>query len=596
MLTRSQLAERRALLTDITYRVDFDLTAKDDGATSRAEIRFRCTQPGATTFADLEVAKANVVLNGVEIPWTADPDGRLQLPALEADNVLIVDAEVAFAADRHGLCTFDDGQDRFIYIKGSAVPVSPPRFMCCFMGAGRATFDLRVQAPAGWDVVSHRAPMEQPDPEAGGVWRFPPQALMDAYLLFFAAGPWASTRGPGPRVYARPSVRDALDASPVPDLLAEVLTYYERILGVDYPFDQRAAVFIPGYGHQGNATPGLWMMHERVLHASVDPQRLRYALWVIAHEAAHSWTVEVSGPNDLWVAEGTATYLCHRAMEEIAPDLHPWASFHVLEEAGAHDGEARPDAHAVTNVPTEGVYRGGISAMAYVKPAALLRHLESIIGRGAVDAGLARCFSAHARTAATTEDLVRCWEEVAEIDLTGWANDWLATAGVNTIELDVTTTGGGLVDAAHVRQVGSSPADRLRTHHITIRTYDRSPAGLVARPPIDVRVSGAATPVHELVGRPAPDLVVLNAPARSYVKVRLDDGSRQTLAGHLGELEPDVRAVCWVSGWEMVKDGLMPSEELRSWVADFGEAEPDPQIRELLAAACDGPLPAWYAS
>jgi aminopeptidase N len=72
MLTRSQVAERRAL------------TAEDVEARSRTEIRFGCARPGATTFADLEVAKASVVLNGVEIPWTANRDGRLALPALDA--------------------------------------------------------------------------------------------------------------------------------------------------------------------------------------------------------------------------------------------------------------------------------------------------------------------------------------------------------------------------------------------------------------------------------------------------------------------------------------------------------------------------------
>ena len=65
MLTKSVIAERRALLKDISTRAEFDLTASDDCAVSRTEIRFRCTRPGATTFADLEVAKATrIELNG----------------------------------------------------------------------------------------------------------------------------------------------------------------------------------------------------------------------------------------------------------------------------------------------------------------------------------------------------------------------------------------------------------------------------------------------------------------------------------------------------------------------------------------------------
>jgi hypothetical protein len=41
---------------------------------------------------------------------------------------------------------------------------------------------------------------------------------------------------------------------------------------------------------------------------------------------------------------------------------------------------------------------------------------------------------------------------------------------------------------------------------------------------------------------------------------------------------------------------LMPADEFRNWVTDFGDAEPDPMVRGLLVAACDGPLPPWYSS
>ena len=102
--------------------------------------------------------------------------------------------------------------------------------------------------------------------------------------------------------------------------------------------------------------------------------------------------------------------------------------------------------------------------MSYVKPAALIRHLEAVIGREAVDAGLTRYLTAHAFADAVTDDLVRCWEQVAGADLTTWSDEWLRTAGVNTLELEIATTG-GVVKASVVRQGASSPGERLRSHH-----------------------------------------------------------------------------------------------------------------------------------
>ena len=169
-----------------------------------------------------------------------------------------------------------------------------------------------------------------------------------------------------------------------------------------------------------------------------------------------------------------------------------------------------------------------------------------------------------------------------------------SAAGVNTLELEIATTM-GVVEACIVRQGVSSPGERLRSHHVTITAYDRLPTGLVARPPINIGVSGAKTLVDDFIGLAAPDLVILNAPAKSYVKVRLDERSRATLAECLGDLDPDARAVCWVAAWEMVKDGLIPAGELDAWIDAHAGGERDGQVRELLAAVrARSSLPALY--
>lgn len=68
-----------------------DLTAGPAGPVrSRTEIRFGCREPGATTFADLTAAVTSAVLNGRAAGPAAD--GRLGLPGLAAENVLVVEA------------------------------------------------------------------------------------------------------------------------------------------------------------------------------------------------------------------------------------------------------------------------------------------------------------------------------------------------------------------------------------------------------------------------------------------------------------------------------------------------------------------------
>jgi aminopeptidase N len=272
---------------------------------------------------------------------------------------------------------------------------------------------------------------------------------------------------------------------------------------------------------------------------------------VVAHETAHSWfgdLVGFIGDDHRWTAEGVATYLCHSANAS-------WPRFHVLEELEAHGDDDTSDADA--------------PSLIYAKPAAIMRHLESIIGTAAVEAGLTSWLRRHAGSSSTGDELVAEWSAAASVDLERWARDWFFTPGVNTLAFDPSE----LV----IRQTGSP----LRAHHLTIQVFGDDAA---ARAPIDVVVLGARTAVPEAAVRDAA-LIVLNAPARTYAKVRLDARSRASLATHLGSLDDDVRAACWVAGIEMVRDGLMPVAELRMWVDAFASSEPDRQVRDLLTAA-----------
>jgi aminopeptidase N len=438
----------------IRYRVAFDLTARADGVRCCTEVRFGGQEPGTATVVDLDVSTAaQVTLNRRHLPRDATQAREIELPDLEAVNVLTVVSELDYSGGGHGLCSVTLEGDRYVYLSlgpSTGAPVIP-----CFLRAGPSDVDVRVVAPAGWSVISHTPAVARPAPDSAGEWRFLVSLPMDARALTFVAGPMAVAPGSASPVRPRPSVstlygpRSAVDlvrASSVPDDLVRVLEYFERILGVAYPYDQADCVALPDYGSQGTFNHGVWLLHERVLQASVDDAWRRYVLWVLAHEAAHVWfggLVFEGEPQDLWLLEGIATYLCHRALAELVPERAPWAAFHLLEEGEAHDADEAAS-FPVASWTSDAAPRSIPPSLIYAKPAAVMRHLESVIGVDAVDAGL------------------------------------------------------------------------------------------------------------------------------------------QSFLTSLGDLDPEVRAACWVAGREMVNDDLMPPAELRHWVARHRQAETDPQILRQL--------------
>ena len=85
-LTREEALSRSAHLTVDSYLIELDLTTGEDSFASRTTVKFRSTQPGAQTFADLvDATISSITLNGQSIdPATAYLDSRIALSDLRA--------------------------------------------------------------------------------------------------------------------------------------------------------------------------------------------------------------------------------------------------------------------------------------------------------------------------------------------------------------------------------------------------------------------------------------------------------------------------------------------------------------------------------
>lgn len=598
--------ERADLLDVRHYELTLDLTRSETSARVKTHVEFLWNGPTRTTFADLDAARMiGGNLNGRALEGGAHEHGRLHLTGLEPSNVLTVEAEVPFAEDGRGICQFIDPDDggRYVYTKG--MPFVAPRIMCCFQRANRAPLEIIVIAPPGWTCLSHTPASEQPPASEIGRWTFPKTAPLSPETILVAAGPFAtSSTPPGvrtqirPTLYGRQAVAEKLARSPAGQIAAECIHLESELLGVDYPFDGFDLLFAPNYTALGGSSPGVTTLHEFLLHESVDPQARRHVVWALAHEVAHAWfgsLVMDRRWDATWLTEGLATYMCYHAMEALTPDLHPWALFHILEEAEAHKADSEEDIHAVAAAakadaalaPEPGetyVFRAPI---VYAKPAALIRQLASVIGERAVFDGLRVFLTQHVFDEATTDDLIGCWSVAAGRDLTQWATDWLESPGVNTLEL-VINSKDGIVSEATVLQHAPACGGPLRAHQVDIAMFDVHDGTVVARPSLSLDVRGEETTIRELVGAPNADLMLLNAPPKTYAKVRLDDRARSTLSSCMSQLEPAMRATCWVAAIEMVADGLMSKEEYAGWVEIHGAVEADHGVRDLLASKVSG--------
>ena len=159
-LTRTEAEERAALIEVNRYDIEVDLRGLFEGVVLEATstITFTCREPGASTFVDCVADVSSATLNGVALDPATAERGRLPLPDLRAENVLVVASSQSDTASAHGIQRTVDPSDKLVYLWTS--------FECDFARMAWANFDqpdlkavhgFVVSAPETWTVLSNSA-------------------------------------------------------------------------------------------------------------------------------------------------------------------------------------------------------------------------------------------------------------------------------------------------------------------------------------------------------------------------------------------------------------------------------------------------------
>jgi aminopeptidase N len=193
-------------------------------------------------------------------------------------------------------------------------------------------------------------------------------------------------------------------------------------------------------------------------------------------------------------------------------------------------------------------------------------------------------------------DLLGKLEETSGRDLQTWSRLWLETAGVNTLRAELTVDSEGRFTSFAVLQEAPSENPVLRPHRLAIGCYDRTDDGLVRTDRVELDLAGDRTEVPKLVGRPRPDLVLLNDDDLTYAKIRLDDASLRTVLEGISEFRDSLpRTLCWTAAWDMTRDAEMAPRDFVELVLSGIAAESDSSVVRVLLRQVDAALTLYVA-
>src|SRR6516164_2882967 len=585
-ITRAETAERARLLRVDSCDVSLDLTRGGELFGSTSVVRFGCAEPGASSYADLIAETVReITLNGVALdPAAACFGGRIALPHLAAGNELRVVADCRYSSTGAGLHRAVDSADGKVYTYTNFEPAYARRVFANFEQPDlKAEFAFHVTAPAHWTVLSNQpAPEPEPVTPAGpdggpaAIWHFPRTPRISTYVTAVAAGEYHLVREshttPGGQTIplglgCRASLAAHLDPGDIFQITRQGLDFFTELFQTPYPFAKYDQVFVPEFpGAMEN--PGCVTLGEQFLFRSrVTDTMYQVRAEVILHEMAHMWfgdLVTMRWWDDLWLSESFAECCAVLASAEATRFTGAWTTFSGGRKNWGYTQDQLPSAHPIAaNAPTLTEASANFDGISYAKGAAVLKQLVAYVGRDAFFTGVRAYFAEHSFGNATLTDLLRALEQSTGRSLSDWSKTWLETAGPNTLRPEFETGPAGEFTWFAVQQEAPERHPVLRPHRIAIGLYDRvdgapgpdgEPEALLRTQRVEVDVSGARTPVPELVGVPRPDLILLNDDDLGYALIRFDPRSLATLASSIGAFADSLaRTVCWSAVIDMVQ-------------------------------------------
>jgi aminopeptidase N len=604
-LGRDEAAERARLLADVAYDVDLDLgDGRGDAFGSTTRVRFSCSTPGAATFIDLTAARLrSATLNGVELPAEALDGNRLALRDLAVSNELVVYADCAYQNTGTGLHRFVDPTDDAVYLHTQFEPFDAHLVYACFDQPDlKARFRLTVRAPREWTVVSNepvasREPASPPADELD-VWRFDATPPLSTYVTAMVAGPLHVVEAPDTDVpmalYCRASLAEHLEPDEMFEITRAGMAFFSDAFGQPYPFTKYDQLFVPEFNFGAMENAGCVTFSENYLFRSrvTDAARMSRAATIL-HELAHMWfgdLVTMRWWGDLWLNESFATYISFWALAEATRFTDAWVQFVNLNVRWAFRQDQLPTTHPiVADAPDTDTAIHNFDGITYAKGGLVLRQLVAWVGTDAFLSGLRDYFARHAWGNATLADFLAALEKTSGRSMDRWAQQWLTTTGLTTLELVSSTDQDGRYDDVVLVQHPSTGHDaRPRDMRVEIGRYDGDGDRIVRRDTIELDVTAARTPVDALLGTSPASLTLLNDGLRNYVKGRLDDRSLGTLLDDLsGITEPLTRAHAWLLAWDLVRDAHLPARRYVQLVADHatGETQTDTLRRLTMQAS-----------
>lgn len=428
--------ERAAFLSDVSYRLGFDLTGTNGNISSHDTISFIAAERNDIVL-DFKAPAENI--RDIEV------NGKLTDAVIINEHIVISKRFVRkgsnsividFIAGEQSINRRED----FMYTL--LVPDRARTLFPCFEQPDiKAEFNLTLNVPEGWVAVSNTGILRKEELETSTLYSFSPTRPLSTYLFSFVAGRFerleSSRNGRTIAMYHRETDPEKIAQSDdIFKLVFDSLDWLEEYTDIKYPFDKYDFIVIPDFQYGGMEHTGATLYNDRRIFLSKQPTtaELLNRASLIAHETSHMWFgdyVTMKWFDDVWTKEVFANWFAAQIMRPLFPDVN-----HTLSDlrdlyAPAYTEDRTRGSNAIRrsldNLQDAGLIYCNII---YDKAPVVMDKLAVMLGEKSFREGMREYLNEYGYANATWDDLVDILDGRTDVDLKEWSEVWIKEAGM----------------------------------------------------------------------------------------------------------------------------------------------------------------------
>lgn len=596
-LEKDYAAMRARQIEAVDYQLSVVLSDESDQFSGRLEADF-VLAPGNRADLTIDFTGGTVEslsLNGESVAWEYN-DWFITIDSGElapGKNSVEITYTRPYATDGDGLHRYIDSETENQYLYTNFEPYNANKLFPHFDQPDiKARYILDVLAPSDWTVISATREHDVKDLGKQRHWFFPQSALIPSYIFPLHAGPyhvWEEVYRQGDyevpmRLFARQELAEYVQEKDWFQYTRQSFDFFNDYFNAPYMFEKYDQVIVPEFNAGAMENLAAVTFTERFVSRGpkVEAEKIRLAN-VIAHEMAHMWfgnLVTMEWWNGLWLNESFATYMAYLQLDQNSDFDNTWDTFYSSTKQWAYRTDQQVTTHPIElPVPNTAEAFTNFDGITYGKGASVLKQLPYYLGAEKFRRGVVNYLNRHAYDNTELNDFIGALEQAAEQDLSGWTQEWLYEAGLNTIRAEFSCTENRLASLV-LKQTAPEGHPTLRSQRVQVGLFELdadSGANFLAGVPVTYK--GAETPVQFPEGIACPDLIYPNLDDWGYVKVQLDQRSQSTLEQSIHQFADNgLRIMLWQGLWDSVRDQQMRLTDFVRFAADKLPAESDNRI------------------